>query len=806
MQVLEETDAKSAAISMDDDLAAAPVSRVQVEKRDGRVVDFDSMNIIMAIKAAFKDLGKEVGPQEEQMIRGISDRIEAEIQDRYNGPAKIEDIQTLVEHGLIENHLYEVARCYTSYRLNRDIDRAKATDINEAVNRLVNRDETLVRENANKDSNVYATQRDLLAGAVSKASAFSMLPHAVSNAHMKGDIHFHDADYSPFTCMSNCSLPDFGDMLAKGFALGNAMMDSPKSIGTAATQVTQIIKDIAGAQYGGQTVNRADEMLEPYAKCDYEKNLAMAHAMIPDSTPIEVAKDMIDGLKAQEPKNLHCSDRDPLPADTPFDENLSELDQLREVYAKIMTRKAIYDAMQTMEYQINSNRVSNGQTPFVTVGFGLGTSWFAREIQRAILLNRIRGLGKDRHTAIFPKLVFTVKHGVNADPGDPNYDLKQLALECSTKRMYPDVVFYENIVKITGSFKAPMGCRSFLQGWIDPKTGKDVEDGRMNLGVVTVNMPRIALESHGDVDRFWKLFDERMEIAHQALRFRIMRCKQATPVNAPTLFRYGAFGRLEANESVDQLFRNERATVSLGYIGLYETTAVFFGKDWIKDHSWNEDGKEFALSLVRRMNKLCQQWSKAEGYHYSVYSTPAESLTDRFNRMDRQKFGRIEGVTDHDFYTNSFHYPVWLQPTPMEKLRYEVDFPYLASGGFINYCEFPCLQANPKALEAVWDYAYKIGIGYLGTNTPIDHCFVCGFQGDFEPTKEGFRCPECGNSDPDKCNVTKRTCGYLGNPVQRPMVHGRHEEIAHRVKHMSGETGHVTLDNGESREWYEEAK
>lgn len=779
---------------------------VQVEKRDGRIVDFDPINIISAVKAAFKDLHKEVGPQEEQMIRDIANHIEAEIKDRYNGPAKIEDIQNLVEHGLIENHLYEVARCYTSYRLNRDIDRAKATDINEAVNRLINRDESLVRENANKDSNVYATQRDLLAGAVSKASAFSMLPHAVSNAHMKGDIHFHDADYSPFTCMTNCSLPDFGNMLSEGFVLGNAMMDSPKSIGTAATQITQIIKDIAGAQYGGQTVNRADEILEAYAKRDYDKHLAMAQAMIPDSTPIDVAKTMIEGLKAQEPQNLHCSDREPLPPDTPFNTDISELDQLREVYAKIMTRKSIYDAMQTMEYQINSNRVCNGQTPFVTVGFGLGTSWFAREIQRAILLNRIRGLGKDRHTAIFPKLVFTVKHGVNADPNDPNYDIKQLALECSTKRMYPDVVFYENIIKITGSFKAPMGCRSFLQGWTDPKTGKDVEDGRMNLGVVTVNIPRIALESHGDVNRFWKLFDERMEIAHQALSFRIMRCKQATPVNAPTLFRYGAFGRLEPNESVDQLFRNERATVSLGYIGLYEATAVFYGKDWIKDHSWNEEGKQFALSMVRKMNQLCQEWSKEEGYHYSVYSTPAESLTDRFNRMDRQKFGRVEGVTDHDFYTNSFHYPVWLQPTPMEKLRYEVDFPYLASGGFINYCEFPCLQANPKALEAVWDYAYSIGIGYLGTNTPIDHCFVCGFQGDFEPTKEGFRCPECGNSDPDKCNVTKRTCGYLGNPVQRPMVHGRHEEIAHRVKHMSGETGHVTLDNGESREWYEETK
>ncbi len=206
------------------------------------------------------------------------------------------------------------------------------------------------------------------------------------------------------------------------------------------------------------------------------------------------------------------------------------------------------------------------------------------------------------------------------------------------------------------------------------------------------------------------------------------------------------------------------------------------------------------------MNELCKDWSTAEGYHYSVYSTPAESLTDRFNRMDREKFGEVDGVTDHDFYTNSFHYPVWLQPTPMEKLDYEKDFPYYASGGFINYCEFPCLQANPKALEAVWDYAYTIGIGYLGTNTPIDRCYECGFEGDFEPTEEGFKCPECGNSDPDRCNVTKRTCGYLGNPVQRPMVHGRHEEIAHRVKHMSGETGHVTLDDGSEREWFEEAK
>ena len=781
-------------------------STVQVEKRDGRIVDFDPINIIAAVKSAFADLDKKIGPEEEALIRDLANQVEGEIKERYAGPAKIEDIQNLVEHALIEDHLYDVARNYTNYRLDKDIQRAKATDVNEAVSRFINNDPTLIHENANKDSNVYATQRDLLAGAVSKAAALNMLPPAVANAHMKGDIHFHDADYSPFTAQSNCSLPNFWDMLANGFTLGNAPMASPKSIAIAATQITQIMKDVASSQYGGQTANRADEHLARYARKDYEKFLEEARENIPDGMPVEFARRQVENAKKNEPSKLHFGSREPLPMDTPFHDDVDELEQEREILAKIRTRKAIYDAMQTMEYQINSNRVSNGQTPFVTVGFGLGTDWFAREVQRAILLNRIRGLGKDHHTAIFPKLVFTIKHGVNCDPEDPNYDLKQLALECATKRMYPDVVFYENIVKITGSFKAPMGCRSFLQGWVNPETGKDEEDGRMNLGVVSVNVPRIALESHGDKERFWKLFDERMEVAHQALQFRIMRCKQATPVNAPTLFRFGAFGRLGANDSVDQLFRNERATVSLGYIGLYEATSVFYGKDWMRDHDWDPEGKEFALSIVKRMNELCKDWSAAEGYHYSVYSTPAESLTDRFNRMDREKFGEVDGVTDHDFYTNSFHYPVWLQPTPMEKLNYEKDFPYFASGGFINYCEYPCLQDNPKALEAVWDYAYNIGIGYLGTNTPIDHCFVCGFQGDFEPTDEGFKCPECGNSDPDKCNVTKRTCGYLGNPVQRPMVHGRHEEIAHRVKHMSGETGHVTLSDGSEREWFEETR
>lgn len=785
------------------------VSSPKVEKRDGRVVDFDAAKIKFAIRSAFEDLNKEVGPEEDQLFSAIAQGIQAEVADRYSKPVKIREIQQMVENSLVDNHLYDVVKNYTNYRLARDIERSKVTDINEAVNRIINKDPLLVRENANKDSNVYATQRDLLAGAVSKASAFKMLPEAVANAHMKGDIHFHDADYSPFTAETNCSLPDFWNMLEYGFLLGNAPMGQPNSISTAATQVTQIIKDIAGDQYGGQTVNRADEGFAKYAKKNYEKFLEEAEDEIPDSTPLAVAEEMVKNLKAREPSKLHLESGRTIPDkdDKPFTPGTEgTLQGIREVFAKLKTRKDIYDAMQTLEYQINSNRVSNGQTPFVTVGFGLGTNWFSREITRAIFFNRLRGLGTDHRTAIFPKLVYTIKHGVNSEKTDVNYDLKQLALECSSKRMYPDVVFYENIVKITGSFKAPMGCRSFLQAWVDPKTGKDVEEGRMNLGVVTINIPRIALESHGDKEVFWKIFKERVGIAHQALQFRIMRCKQAQPINAPTLYRYGAFGRLGANDSVDSLFRNERATVSLGYIGLAETVSAFYGKDWIKDHSYLPEGKAFALEIVKRMSEYCKQWSAAEGYHYSLYSTPAESLTDKFNRLDRKKFGRVEGITDHDFYTNSFHYPVWLQPTPMEKLNYEKDFPYYASGGFINYCEYPCIQDNPKALETVWDYAHNIGIGYLGTNTPIDHCYVCGFQGDFAPTEEGFKCPECGNTDPDKCNVTKRTCGYLGNPVQRPMVHGRHEEITHRVKHMAGETGHVTLANGDEKEWFAEVK
>ena len=451
----------------------------------------------------------------------------------------------------------------------------------------------------------------------------------------------------------------------------------------------------------------------------------------------------------------------------------------QHAFAKKKTKKDIFDAMQSLEYEINTLFTSNGQTPFTSLGFGLGLNWYEREIQKAILQIRINGLGSEHRTAIFPKLIFSLKSGVNLNPQDPNYDIKQLALTCATKRMYPDVLNYDKLVELTGSFKVPMGCRSFLQGWQD-ETGKEVNVGRMNLGVVTVNLPRIALEAHGDRERFWMLFEERMSIVKDALVYRVQRCKEATPANAPILYMYGAFGkRLQKNQSVDELFRHRRATVSLGYIGLYETAAAFFGGDW--EHT--SAAKAFTLDIVKALKAHADAWSDEYDYHFSVYSTPSESLTDRFCRLDTEKFGRVKDITDKEYYTNSFHFDVRKNPTPFEKIAFEMDYPAYCSGGFIHYCEYPVLQQNKKALEAVWDYAYS-RVGYLGTNTPIYHCYQCGFEGDFHPTERGLECPQCGNHDPKSCDVVKRTSGYLGNPQARPMVHGRHKEISARVKNM----------------------
>lgn len=798
---------------------------LRVSKRDGRIVDFDKDSIKRALIAAFKDMRKAENERpdgdDEAVTAQIADVVKRKIYAKYGDserPVDIEEIQTVVESTLLEDfHLEDLFDTYNAYRVKRMKERAKATDANEAVQRFLRKDPNIINENANKDATVYGVARDLLAGAISKAAFYRIAPKDVSNAHMKGDIHFHDADYS-LSKMTNCSLPNFKDMLQNGFKLGNAMMSSPKSIEIASTQVSQIILNIASNQYGGQTVNRADEMFAVYARKNYDKNYQMATMVLPDGMDEKQAMSIVETLKNSENERLHIPDR-PRIVDTPFSEEKTALGKVRSLYAQILTRKNIYDAMQTFEYQTNSCFSSNGQTPFITVGFGLGLDWFAREVTRAILLIRITGLGSDHQTAIFPKLTYAIKHGVNSEPQDPNYDLKLLALECSSKRMYPDILFVENIERITGDFKAPMGCRSFLQSWTNPDTGKPEVEGRMNLGVVSVNLPRIAIESNGSIKRFWRIFNQRMEVAHHALQFRINKTRTASPKNAPVLWQYGAFGRLGENGNVDTLMNRSRATVSLGYIGLYETTARFYGKNWVNNWGWDEDARDFALSIVKTMSELCQKWENEEGYHYSVYGTPAESLTDRFNTLDRAKFGRVEGVTDKDYYTNSFHRPVWLSGVPsgepsdavkevMQRPRFhkadnggacsKVDFeqPFLqySSGGHIFYIEYPSMRSNLKGLESIWNYAYAHGIDYMGSNIPIDRCYKCGYQGDFKPTETGYQCPICKNDDPKTVEVTKRTCGYLGNPQVRKMIHGRHEELSSRVKEISGETGRVTLN------------
>ncbi|HEM4321984.1 TPA: anaerobic ribonucleoside-triphosphate reductase [Streptococcus suis] len=712
-----------------------PSIELLVLKRDGRTVSFDQDKIFSALRRANQELEH---PVSEAGLKIVLEAVLAEIGRRFEKDVQIYEIQTVVEQELLKAHLYDLAELYIQYRTRRDFRRHQATDINFEIHKLLSKDQSVVNENANKDADVFNTQRDLTAGIVGKSIGLKLLPAHVANAHQKGDIHYHDLDYSPYTPMTNCCLIDFKGMLAQGFKIGNADVESPKSIQTATAQISQIIANVASSQYGGCSADRIDEVLAPYAELNYQKHL----------------KDAKDWVLADK----------------------------QEEYARAKTQKDIYDAMQSLEYEINTLFTSNGQTPFTSLGFGLGTSWLEREIQKAILNIRIKGLGREGRTAIFPKLIFTVKRGLNLEPDSPNYDIKQLAIECATKRMYPDMLSYDKIVELTGSFKVPMGCRSFLQGWKD-ENGQDVTSGRMNLGVVTVNLPRIAMESAGDKDKFWEIFAERMAIAKDALVYRVERVKEATPANAPILYQYGAFGkRLAKTDAVDEVFKNRRATVSLGYIGLYEVATVFYGGEW----ETNPEAKDFTVDIIKKMKNLVEDWSYEYGYHFSVYSTPSESLTDRFCRMDTEKFGIVKDITDKEYYTNSFHYDVRKNPTPFEKLDFEKIYPAVgASGGFIHYCEYPVLQQNPKALEAVWDYAYD-RVGYLGTNTPIDHCYACDFEGDFEPTERGFKCPSCGNSDPKLVDVVKRTCGYLGNPQARPMVKGRHKEISARVKHMNG--------------------
>lgn len=706
---------------------SAPV----VKKRDGSHALFSPERIAHAVYKA----GKSAGIDD----YAYAGQVTAAVTAKFLGAkeACVTEIQTLIENELMAGPRKEIARAYIEHRHDRDTAREQVSKLNRDIQGLVQQSNAeLLNENANKDARVIPTQRDLLAGIIAKHYAKQyLLPKEVVAAHESGDIHYHDLDYAPFFPMFNCMLVDLAGMLTQGFRMGNAEIEPPRSIATATAVTAQIIAQVASHIYGGTTINRIDETLAPYVTTSHEKHLATARRWaIADA----------------------------------------------EAYAMEQTRKECHNAFQSLEYEVNTLHTANGQTPFVTFGFGLGESWQARLIQESILNNRLIGLGKRHKTPVFPKLVFAIKDGLNRRPGDPNYDIKQLALECAAKRMYPDILNYEQTVKVTGSFKFPMGCRSFLGRY--ECDGREIHEGRNNLGVISLNLPRIALQAGRDEARFFELLADRLHLARKALETRIARLADVKARVAPILYMEGACGvRLKADDSIADLFKNGRASISLGYIGLHETIHALYGTG---THLFDSETlRQKAFAIVKELKKAVNQWKQETGYGFSLYSTPSENLCDRFCRLDLKKFGVIEGVTDKGYYTNSFHLDVEKKVSPYDKIDFEQVYPSEANGGFICYGEYPNMQNNIEALENVWDYSYD-RVPYYGTNTPIDECYECGFTGEFSCTSAGFTCPSCANNNPSRVSVTRRVCGYLGNPDTRPFNAGKQEEVKRRVKHL----------------------
>ena len=708
-----------------------------VLKRDGTSAAFDIIKIATACQKAA--LAARVD-NPSALALSVAAEVEKRCRQHTDADAVLDipTIQKYVENALMRSHP-EVARLYIEYRHDRDSIRVRGSALHAQLMGLVDKtDEEAVTENANKDANVFPVMRDLMAGIVSKQFAGNFLDKDVRQAHESGDLHYHDLDYSPFLPFTNCCLVDLKGMLEHGFHLGNAGIESPKSVGVACAVTAQIIAQVASHQYGGTTIPNIDQTLAPYVQKTYEKNLEIARQYrIPDP----------------------------------------------ERYARERTEKETYDGIQACEYEINTLFSSNGQQPFVTFSFGMGDSWQARAVQRAILQVRIKGMGKEGITPVFPKLVFFIEDGLNLKPGDPNYDIKQLALECASKRMYPDIISAKLNRQLTGSSVpvSPMGCRSFLSAWQD-ENGREVLDGRNNLGVVSINLPRIAIEARQNEARFFELLDERLTLAHKALMTRIRRLEGVKANIAPILYTEGAFGvRLKPDDEILDLFRNGRASISLGYIGLHEVALLMSGGEHPFDNPVLQD---FLRRVVSHLAATARRWKRESGWGFSLYSTPSESLCHRFCKLDTARYGEIPGVTDKGYYTNSFHLDVARKVNPFEKIQYEKGYSDSASGGHISFVELPNMRHNLKALERIWDHAIE-HVPYFGTNTPVDSCGQCGFMGEALATAEGFTCPDCGNRDSASLSVTRRVCGYLGSPNARPFNAGKQKEVIRRVKHLA---------------------
>lgn len=728
---------------------------MKVIKRDGNIVEYNPEKIKTAIKKANEEVSRRDRANEKE-IQEIIDYVE----DLKKSRILVEDIQDIIEEKLMSFGKYNLAKTYITYRYTRALVR-KANTTDQSIKELIEGEsEYWNNENSNKNARVVTTQRDYLAGITSTdITRRFLLPEDVVKAHDEGIIHFHDADYFAQNALHNCDLINLEDMLQNGTNINGVMIEKPHRFLTAMTIATQIITAVTSSQYGGATVTMTH--LAPFVRDSYNKYLK----------------------KYQDRK---------LPKEQ------------CEKFAKEDLKKEIEDGVQTFQYQINSMTTTNGQSPFLSVCFYLGeTDEYKEELAAIIeefLKQRIQGMKNEKGvyiTPAFPKLLYVLEED-NIHENSKYWYLTKLAAKCTAKRMVPDYIS-EKIMKQlkvdkngNGQCYPCMGCRSFLTPYVDPETNKPKYYGRFNQGVVTINLVDVALSSGQDKDKFWKVFEERLELCHKALKLRHERLSKATSDVAPILWRYGALARLPKGASIHPLLHGGYSTISLGYAGLYECVKYMTGDS----HTDHGKGEEFGLEIMQKMNDKCKEWKIAEDIDYSVYGTPIESTTYKFAKCLQKRFGKIEGITDRMYITNSYHVPVFEEIDAFSKLKLESEFQRLSPGGAISYIETPNLQNNLEAVIEVIKYIYN-NIMYAELNTKSDYCQKCGFDGEIQIDDNlEWYCPNCGNRDHSTLNVARRTCGYIGSNFWNK---GRTQEIKERVLHIDNKEEKDTKKDKEEK-------
>ena len=708
---------------------------MKVIKRDGTTVDFDRTKIIVALEKA-NDAVDECDKISEEQIENIADFVA----DTHKKRMLVEDIQDTVEEKLMELGCYNLMKAYIIYRYNRALVRRANTTDDSILSLIKNSNKDVMEENSNKDAVMAATQRDLIAGEVSKdLTRRVLLPEYISKAHDEGAIHFHDADYF-LQPIFNCCLINIGDMLDNGTVMNGKLIESPKSFQVACNVMTQIIASVASSQYGGQSVDISH--LGKYLRKSKEKFSKRIHEKLGDELTEEQIQKVVKERLA---------------------------DELRS-------------GVQTIQYQINTLMTTNGQSPFVTLFLYLreGDEYIEENamIIEEILRQRYQGIKNEKGvyvTPAFPKLVYVLDENNCLQGGKYDY-ITKLAVKCSSKRLYPDYISAKKMREnYEGNVFSPMGCRSFLSPWKD-EDGNYKFEGRFNQGVVSINLPQIAILAKGDEDRFWSLFEERLQLCFDALMCRHNALKGIISDTSPVHWQYGAIARLQKGEKIDKFLENGYSTISLGYIGLYECTKLMCGVS----HT-DPTATPFALKVMKTMREHCEKWKKETGLGFGLYGTPAESLCYRFARIDKERFGTIKDVTDKGYYTNSYHVDVRENIDAFSKFKFESQFQTISSGGAISYVEIPNMRHNLTALEDVVKFIYD-NIQYAEFNTKSDYCHVCGYDGEIIVNDNlEWECPNCHNKDQRKMNVTRRTCGYLGENFWNV---GKTKEIKSRVLHL----------------------